>query len=392
VLVGPIGEIVGAVKALERTVGRPGMVTESSIWGNPAADMNTSAAGWITGAIRQRQIARARAARASFDTAVYGKGGTLDLNRFQRYVELGLTDESNTYGDMKSMLDEYHKKMENPEGLLERFQQHKMNPYGKMKQAANLATDIYQSSDSYHRIYAYERELAREAWVLGVPYGELADPNTDNASYRDIQVEVAQKARDLYPTYSEIPRLVQQISRIPFIAPFASFMSETVRVTYNSGRIILNDMRSGNPKRQTIAAIRLGGMVGSYIALQTVLNQMGAAGDDDERDKWRHLLPDWSRNSSFIITGVEGEKFNYIDLGPIVPQSAMFGFISSTLSGNIPQAQRYLGEIAVPFIANDIMTTAAVETGYNFRAGRPGMTVYNEDDPLGLSLWISQHI
>jgi hypothetical protein len=79
--------------------------------------------------------------------------------------------------------------------------------------------------------------------------------------------------RDTYPNYSMIPKVVQEIRRLPFFGNFVGFTSEMYRNTYHIARLGLKQMSSSNPYVRQMGARRflggsltIGGMTPTLVA------------------------------------------------------------------------------------------------------------------------------
>ena len=163
----------------------------------------------------------------------------------------------------------------------------------------------------------YFDEVEGFAWN---PY--KAGSSTPGTGGRNLKtLEDAQKevsgliVRDVYPNYSMVPRVVQNIRGFPFVGNFVGFTSEMWRNSWHMVRRGLAEVQSSNPYIRQMGARRLIGFTGTVgflgpVALNMALDLTGIK--RDELNAWKlSFAPEFMRAHNIIpITGKD-EDGNY---------------------------------------------------------------------------------
>ena len=121
--------------------------------------------------------------------------------------------------------------------------------------------------------------------------------------------------RDVYPNYSMVPRVVQNIRGYPFVGNFVGFTSEMWRNSWHMVRRGMAEVQSSNPYIRQMGARRLIGYTATVgtlgpVALDTALHLTGIK--RSELDAWKlSFAPDFMTAHNVIpITGKD-EEGNY---------------------------------------------------------------------------------
>ena len=164
------------------------------------------------------------------------------------------------------------------------------------------------------------------------PYKAGANPGSkvkgDLKTLEDAHKEVAGLiVRDVYPNYSMVPRVVQNIRGFPFVGNFVGFTSEMWRNSWHMVRRGLAEVQSSNPYIRQMGARRLIGYTATVgtlgpVALNMALDLTGIK--RDELDAWKlSFAPEFMRAHNIIpITGKDKDgNFKGIDFDAQHPYS-----------------------------------------------------------------------
>ena len=220
-----------------------------------------------------------------------------------------------------------------------------------IKKSFGRLASFYQAMDTVAKIHNYQAELQtlQQAYP-GSPLAELEE-------------QAARIVRATNPTYSEASKAAKFWSRYAPVGPFAMFSAEIVRTTGNRGRIIVEELSSGNPVRVRQGVKRLVGqgvaMAVLTAAAQALSHLFGTELTDEQEEAMRQRLAPWQRNSAILATSVDedGNPTNFVDLGYNDPFGIFTKAITAIARGNPGEAQEQLTE---PFLSEDILAGTIV--------------------------------
>jgi hypothetical protein len=244
------------------------------------------------------------------------------------------------------------------------------------------ANQIYGMTDDIFKVFTFlmEQDKYRRAY-----------PNMSEA---DLRKGAIARARDIHWTYSKAPQIVQDLKKFPFIAPFVTFTTETIRTTLNIVRLareeITKGQREGNKELEKIGWQRVRGMTIVMLAPAGLgMLAMSAAGlGGEELEDLRRFLPDWQKNSQLIITGRKGGEIKFVDVSYLDPYEVWKKPVTALLRGlaNADSADEILTEAVVgaavealsPFASEQLLAGALFDVLRNNDAS--GRQVYNPQD------------
>jgi hypothetical protein len=176
-------------------------------------------------------------------------------------------------------------------------------------------TDAYQAGDDFWKILAFESERATFAEAY------------PNASPEALDRMAADRVRDVVPTYSKIPKIVQDVvKKQPYTAPFISWTSEIMRTFLNTARYGWKDATSGNPVLVKSGISRLFALTlsqGALGAVAYIVRELSGLSDEDE-ERLRRFLPEWQVNALIMLTGRrEAGKISFWDLSYLNPYDVL---------------------------------------------------------------------
>ena len=156
--------------------------------------------------------------------------------------------------------------------------------------------------------------------------------------------------RDTYPNYSMIPKIVQEIRRIPFFGNFVGFTSEMYRNTYHIARLGMKQMQSSNPYIRQMGARRFLGGATTIGGMTPVLVSTASTATGIAMNKIKafqdYFTADYEKGSSFMpVSGQDPVKKTWwqINLSFQNPYDAVARpFVAAAqnwnLTGKVPDA------------------------------------------------------
>lgn len=283
----------------------------------------------------------------------------------QKLIDLGVVGESVSGNTLRELIQR-SSRSRNEENMAETMANDMLS---KGRKGFMLAGKVYQSVDDFWKVYAFESEKARYREA----YPSMLESELDR--------KVAGIVRDVLPTYSLAPQVIQKLRKFPFMAPFVTFTSEVVRVAYNTVRIGAQEVK--DPVTRKIGISRLVGAASAaalFPAISMVLKQLLGFDDDDE-DSLRELLPDWQKNSQLILTGKDGHgKISYIDVSYLDP----YGYLKQpfTAFGRARSNQEILANtlqaVFSPIFSEQILAGSIIDVRRN--KTESGREIYSPQD------------
>lgn len=321
-------------------------------------------------------------------------------NRIKRLYELGVMGESLTVGLLNDLTRLGKDASISDEQFFNNFEKILKKPgrrvWNATKQVWEKAEQIYGMTDDIFKIFTYLSEFDKYKKVY---------PNMSEA---ELEQKAANTARDIHWTYSKAPAVVNELKKFPFIAPFITFTTETIRITANLGKLAINERKEGQRLREQglrennaelvrqgdellkISNKRMRGMaavaVGPWALGTLAATSLGFSGDDEE--DLRQFLPDWQKNSQLIIIGKNGSEVNYVDVSYLDPfevwKKPMTAFMRGL--GRAENVEQFFTEAVVgaaieagrPFTSEQILSGAIMDVMRNRDAN--GRQVYNPQD------------
>jgi hypothetical protein len=252
------------------------------------------------------------------------------------------------------------------------------------KKGLRFLSDVYRTGDEFWKVVGYYNEIG----LLKSAYPEK--------SVGEIKDMAAQNVRDLYPTWSNIPRGVQRLRRFPFLGTFVTFHAEVMRNMYNRAKLIYRELN--DPATRKIGARRLLGQVAAfslpYALVQASKQFAGGVRKETDEDVRRFVAP-WTKNSEFTyLSAINDGRVNIVDLTYTTPyalehKSARAAMRAVKGKQNI---HHVFAELFEPFLSEDIFTRAVLDVVRN-KKPETGAQVYNPQEPFEKRLQdISMHM
>ena len=214
------------------------------------------------------------------------------------------------------------------------------------QKTAASASSLYQAMDNFWRRIHFEAERAK--------YKAAKKGLTDD----QLDLIAADNVRRTFHTYSMIPPVIKQLRRVPLIAPFVSFTSETIRTKAASLRLAWEEMQDPDLKR--IGQVRMASNVASLMAVPTlamaVRYLLGYDWEDDQN--LREFVPPWSRNSDILfLPGGTKDNPKWVDMSYTSPSSYLRKPVYALLRNENPDValREAFQEIKEPFFGEELL-------------------------------------
>jgi hypothetical protein len=330
----------------------------------------------------------------------YGGDRKKMTDRIKRLYELGVMGESLTVGLLNDLTRLGKDASISDEQFFNNFEKILKKPgrrvWNATKQVWEKAEQVYGMTDDIFKVLTYLSEFDKYQKVY------------PNMSESELEQKAANIARDIHWTYSKAPAAVNELKKFPFIAPFVTFTTETIRITANLGKLAINERKEGQRLREQglrennaelvrqgdellkISNKRMRGMAavafGPWAVGSLAMTAAGFSGDDEE--DLRQFLPDWQKNSQIIILGRNGTDINYVDVSYLDPFEVWKKPVTAFMRGlgraeNVEEffTEAVVGaalEAARPFTSEQILSGAVMDVMRNRDAN--GRQVYNPQD------------
>lgn len=244
------------------------------------------------------------------------------------------------------------------------------------KSAIQVPGEIYRLSDELGNIYGFLNERTLQKKI--------------NPSLSDTELDqrAATIVREIYPTYSETPRVVKGLRKNVLVGPFVTFPYQVWRTMWNALSLSMAEIRSTNPIEAQIGWKRLGSQIATLGATlgAAELGKALLGISNQEEDDFRRFQPPWSQNSKWLFLGKDLERgeLKAINLSYLDPYSYATDIIPSVLSslrtGENPLEAfaRATREIFRPWYSEQMLSKALIEA----RNGKTdsGREIYNPTD------------
>lgn len=211
----------------------------------------------------------------------------------------------------------------------------------RLKRISSGVGKAYQAEDDFWKVVAFKSERAKV---------EAAYP-----SYTDEQLdeEAAKRVRMTMPSYSKAPQIIRLLRKTGVLAPFVTFVGESIRTGANIFRLAIQDIKSGNPTLRRSGLARLAAVTawqGAFPAmvstllphvlkglaqamlgddkepaddnpLKTVIRKMANPASAEQVRALRRFLPSWMQDSQLYVLGTDPQTGHvaYADISYLNP-------------------------------------------------------------------------
>jgi hypothetical protein len=259
---------------------------------------------------------------------IFGAGKVLDektlIDNITKKIELGVLDENIVASELQAVLKEIKAgTIDNTDTLINKLSNTKF-----MKDI----TRVYAGGDNLWKWYGHEYVKSQLKGVFKTT-DEVAgwfrdivgrEYDTTGKSLPDaIEEAAAWYIRNTYPTYSKVPKVIQNLRKLP-VGNFVSFPAEMIRTTYNILDLSLKEIASKNPKLRQLGYRRLFGATtvlgGAGTATSKISEQFTGVNSDMMDAYKRDYGASWEKTSNLIpISKPEDGRFKMINFSYFSP-------------------------------------------------------------------------
>ena len=212
---------------------------------------------------------------------VFGAGRTLNevdlINNIARKSELGVIDENIVASELTAVLSDIKN------GKIGTIAQ--LTTRADDSALMKTATRLYSGGDNVWKWYAHEYLMSQLKGAFKnvdeVKRAVLDDFGIDVFNPKNLAEAVEEYSallvRELMPTYSKVPPVIQAIRKIPFFGNFVSFPAEILRTSVATSSLAMKHINSGNPTLRAMGLRSLAGQGLTLFALNEGAKALGHA-------------------------------------------------------------------------------------------------------------------
>ena len=335
-------------------------------------------------------------------TIQVGVRNPLAMERYRRYLELGVTNTNTRLGDLRNLMKDIRFGDGNiaTDSIL-RPMLNSLGAIGKgVKKGAKTMQDLYVAEDDFWKIFNFE-----------VEYGRLFKLNKDKLlkmSNEQMEEMAAKIVRNTVPNYAYVGEFV----RAARMSPFGNFMSWPSEVFRTGAGIVrqaldeiadpitkkINPVTSKNPMK-AIGMKRLTGMTLATLALPygAIKGSQAIFGvSNEEADAANDFVAPWAKDSQKIyMRDPETDELYYIDYSKNNVYDTLtrpFQTILRNVQEGIEDEEILLkgfaegiaqaaGQVAEPFVSESMFTEAFMDIYSRNGMTNEGVELYSEQTP-----------
>ena len=276
---------------------------------------------------------------------IFGAGRTVKeeelIKQIGRKSELGVIDENIVASELSAVLAD--------------IKAGKVGTFGQLASRADssklmkTATRLYSGGDNVWKWYSHEylmsalkgsfKSIDEVKKAVKDDFG-ITEFNPKNMT-EAIEEYSAMLVRELMPTYSKVPPVIQAIRKIPFIGNFVSFPAEIIRTSFATSTLAMKHIASDNPTLRAMGYRSLIGQAATLYALNEGARGLGYAMTNITSEQIRtykdYFAPDYMKFSDLVpISNLDRRTgtFKVFDMSRYNP----YDLISSTVNNLIVRA------------------------------------------------------
>ena len=291
---------------------------------------------------------------------------------YNELLSRGVVNSGARFGDIQSLLKDV-----SDTGTSKFIQNNSDKYFKRTKKFIQKSQDAYVSEDDLFKILSYEKELDTL-----IKASKKADIKISDAYLKQLKDEAALITKNTLPTYSFVPRGIQQLRALP-VGNFFSFPAEMARTTVNIVGQGLKEIGSGNSVLVERGAKRLAGFgiagVGGAEGLSELTKSIHGITNDEE-EALRHLNKNtFSKNSKFLYhRNKEGDLYindiSFVDPYDVMKrplQNAIYKYLDGEktderLTKVLSEATYEAGqEFMAPFTEGALLTSKVTDLIFN---------------------------
>jgi hypothetical protein len=340
--------------------------------------------------------------KSSID-ALLGRNGEVDPV-VSELIGLGVMGDEIRAGVMRDLLngkqtpDGIQKELEN---LMDKSQIRK--PAKVLAAIEKKAQDLSAALDAAYKVVYFQHELAyieRSVAEGGESslYGKMSPTQRKR--------EAARKVLMTAQSYSQAPPIVTDFTKSPLglmFAPFLRFKAEMFRIPFNTYKLGLEEIRSGDPVMRQRGMLRMASMTGVLgilsSALPMIMASVSGIGDEENEDEAiRESLPEYLRGHTFYYFYLGGKlkSFDATYLNPFAGTvDPILRSLEKIQQGKYSEAGAAfaLGYIKDQFLDTQILANAAINAANNTDQST-GKPIWNRgvDEPIDVATKLFSYV
>ena len=357
------------------------------------------------GTIFEKPEIVAEALKQAGMTAQLGIRQPIAMDKFRRYLQLGIAESGPQQGDLFALLRDAKITSDgnvNTDTLFNPLVKALGKPGQLLGKGLGFAQRLYTTSDDVLKIYNFEIEVARR----GRAYQKAGIKKTRD----ELELEAAEIVKNTSPNYGRVGEFVRASRVLPF-GNFMSFPSEIFRSGTNIVDQIFKDLRdpitgSLNPFTSTniMKEIAMKRLIGSTITMSVVPygiieGSKAISGVSDEEAKAANdFVAPWAKDSQKIfMRNPDTGELHFIDWSKMNAYDTLqrpFATILRNLQEGADQEKPLLtgfvrgvaeaaGNIASPFVEPSIYTEALMDIWSRDGRTNDGKLLYTDETPTG---------
>ena len=331
------------------------------------------------------------AMRRAGATVQVGLRQPLSMERYRRYLELGVTNTNVRYGDLKNLMKDVRIGENNiaVDGVLKKM----VNSLGKVgkgiKKTGEFMQDAYVAEDDFWKITNFEIEFGKRM--------KAYQKAGITKSIDEVEKEAAEIIKDTIPNYSRVGEFVRAMRA----SPFGNFMSWPAEVFRTSAGIFEQGIKDlNNPVMKQFGYERLLGMLATaavlpYAAIKGSQAIFGVS--NEEADAANDFVEPWAEAGQKIYVRKPDDPnlyyINYSQNNVYDTLTRPFQTVITEIQKGITDKEQLIpsfvrgiaraaGETASPFISESIYTEAFMDIWARNGVTNEGVQLYNEQTPL----------
>lgn len=188
----------------------------------------------------------------------------------------------------------------------------------------------------------------------------------------------AAKVRQTTTYYEALPNVLRKVSQLGALDPFVAYTADRYRIVYNTYKIGMGELRSGNPALMKAGAARL-------LATTTMLAGAATIGANLHipaamRDALRSKVKDYDKSGVIVMNPPDKDgNFSYTNLSYLIPSSIVTEAAASATRGDSPSEawNNFFSTLGQQFLGSPLWLKPLLDIKNNSNYGKP---IYSELD------------
>ena len=273
------------------------------------------------------------------------------IKLYQDFVREGLVGKSIIWQDFAKTFDESF------------F--HKANSAGS--DTIDFLGKLYTSPETAAKLFNFYGEMKTLRQAYGTKFTEA-----------EMFKMAAAKVRQTTTYYEALPKALRKASQLGALDPFVAYTADRYRIVYNTYKIGMGELRSGNPALMKAGAARL-------LATTTMLAGAATIGanlhiPEGMRDALRSKVKAYDKSGVIVMNPPDKDgNFSYTNLSYLIPSSIVMESAASAMRGDSPSEawNNFWSTLGQQFLGSPLWLKPYEDIKKNSNYGKP---IYSELD------------